>query len=580
MRFLAATILLCVSFLANAALSEAEKNLLSSSISADRAAEMGKANDAAGLARIIALGDPGLVSSFGRAMPRVEPLPPAIESQVLAHFDDPRVGAALRAMAIRYQTRALFNRFYAVAEKAYQDRDPVFEYLLRTDQPGIDEAVLKLAPRFPTRGPGSLNPALDFLGKRKYPGAVDALIAALGADDRGNGYSPALSLLLHYERMHGDGRLIDTGYKQARSQLDAALKDPPAAVARLRREENTSAYYKRAGELYPLAADAAKVRADPPRYLEAQAKYVAGLDAFAATLDDARVDVLVAFEYTGLGMFALLRANDPKAAVPFFEKAAKHGDPVGAVALADTLEQGLGDKPAAIRAYQAALAAATEEKGHVGPFGTMGDPKNEFWRAWFSAEIEYLQTGKPFRGRVSEPAITGFWGFVQSSKISMSIYSRIFNEATPPRPTVTTPARNPASAPGHASFGIVDDGLFRSDWEKVAGKYRSAAAPEQAGWLGQLPASRMSLVVSMRELSALGDPAAILSQLAHDDPSGFWTTIILGTVDYHESHGRDGALDDGVATYLPGMAAPAQPNPLAVAAKRFMQSRDMRVRAK
>ncbi len=90
----------------------------------------------------------------------------------------------------------------------------------------------------------------------------------------------------------------------------------------------------------------------------------------------------------------------------------------------------------------------------------------------------------------------------------------------------------------------------------------------------------MSLLISIGEVSALDDPAAILSRLARDDPSGFWTAIIMGTVDYHESHDRDDALDDGVAVLLPGMAAPTKPKPLAVAAKRYMQSQGLRVAEK
>jgi hypothetical protein len=34
---------------------------------------------------------------------------------------------------------------------------------------------------------------------------------------------------------------------------------------------------------------------------------------------------------------------------------------------------------------------------------------NAFWREWLAAEVGYLRTGKPFAGRVSEPAIAGFW---------------------------------------------------------------------------------------------------------------------------------------------------------------------------
>ena len=582
MRIIFAAILAGLSLSVNAALSEAEKNLLTSSISVDSAAQMGKANDAEGLARIIALGDANLVSSFSRAMPRADPLPPAIESLIVKHFDDPRVGAALRAMAIRYQTRALFDLFYTAARDTYQNRDPVFEYILRTDQPGIEEAILRLSPRFPTTT-FSPYPALAFLGARKYLGAVDPLIAALALDDRGNGTGPALYLLLHYdspevwrktsdgiERMHGEGKLTDNAYKRDRTEVDALLKDPQAAMARGRKEQNMKALNERRSQLYQVMSDANRLRSEPARYVEAQVKYLARLDEFASGLNDPWVNSEVARDYTNLGLYALLTANDPKAAVTFLDKAAKGRDGLGAVALADTLEQ-LGDKAAAIRAYQAALTVANDTSVLPKPFGTPvpGDNMNEFWRSWFTAEIDYLRTGRTFRGPVTEPAITGFWSFVQLSRSNVSTYFQALSSA-----------RVVTSTPGYGAMGLTSNVLTREDWPAVAEIYRNASRPEQAQWLAQFPASRISLLIAMREISALGDPAAILSGFARHDPSGFWTTIVMGTVAYHESHGRDGALDDGVAKLVPGMAAPGQPNPLAVAARRYLQARGLRVAEK
>jgi hypothetical protein len=64
--------------------------------------------------------------------------------------------------------------------------------------------------------------------------------------------------------------------------------------------------------------------------------------------------------------------------------------------------------------------------------------------------------------------------------------------------------------------------------------------------------------------------------LKRNDPGGYWTTIILGTIAYHEAHGRDGALEDGVADAMTGMAAPGSPNALALAARQYLQSRGLR----
>lgn len=320
----------------------------------------------------------------------------------------------------------------------------------------------------------------------------------------------------------------------------------------------------RRGELSGAMNEAARLRSEPARYIEAQAKYLRSLDAFAAGLEDPWVDYDIAREYTSLGLFALMRANDPGAAVRFLEKAAKGGEAVGAVAFADTLEQGVNDKPGAIRAYQAALARATKPSGPISPFGGPGYPLEEFAEAWFTAEIEYLRTGKPFRGRVSELAIQGFWSFIMSSSSNTSTYGQVLSTAV-------------ISTPAYGSYGLGNTLSTRAEWPDVAEMYRKASRPESASWLAQFPKSRMSFIVTMREVSALGDPAAILSRLARDDPSGYWTTILLGTVAYHETYDRDGALDDQVAKLLPGMAAPGNPNPLAVAARRYTQSRGLRV---
>ena len=87
-----------------AALTEEEKGLLEGTISAAQATERGRAADARALERIVALGDPQLVQSFDRGMQfaRIERMPPDIEALVVAHFDDARVGAALRALTPRY----------------------------------------------------------------------------------------------------------------------------------------------------------------------------------------------------------------------------------------------------------------------------------------------------------------------------------------------------------------------------------------------------------------------------------------------------------------------------------------------
>ena len=302
----------CASLHASAALTEAEKNLLTSSISAESATQMGKANDAVGFARIIALGDPELVTSFSRGMNHAEPLPPAIESQIVAHFDDPRVGPRCGRWRFAISREPSSNASIRPRR--------------RHTRTGIRSSI------HPAHGPtrhrrGNPSPVAEVSGvnvlalpgtaisrQAQSPGAVDPLIAALALDDQGKGTGPALYLLLHYdspevlrktseavERMHADGRLTDNAYKRDRSELDTALKNPDGEATRHRREGHGGVSAAR-GELNPLSAEAFHLRSDPPRYIVAQATYVAALDAFATKLGDPAVTAQVSFEYMRLGM--------------------------------------------------------------------------------------------------------------------------------------------------------------------------------------------------------------------------------------------------------------------------------------
>ena len=141
--------------------------------------------------------------------------------------------------------------------------------------------------------------------------------------------------------------------------------------------------------------------------------------------------------------------------------------------------------------------------------------------------------------------------------------AQALGDATPPRATVTVKVRPPppsSVSTFHAvAIGSFDDSTVRGDWEKVAQSTRNATGPEAAEWLAKLPPSRMSLLVSLWEVSALDDPAAILSQMARDDPSGFWTAILLGSVDYHESHGRDGPSTTVSRTFFRAWLHPVSP---------------------
>lgn len=556
---------------AAAPLTEAEKQLLNSSMSASTAEEYGKASDAAGLERIIAIGDPDLVRTFDTGMQRsrIEVMPPAVEALVVKHFDDPRVGTALRGMQPRYQARALFDLHYARLKATYRSDEPSFQQILRTDQPGVDEPLLQIAARFPV-GPYQFNAALTFVGMRKHASAVPALLATLGANkDQPTG---AVYLLANYpsaevwrqtlaqlDRLRGEGRLTEGAYGAARRQIDPLLANPDVAIARLKGQEELARFAKKRDALVPQAALIEPLKKSAPRqYVEQQARYLEQLDAIAAETGDEGA-YQVAVEYGRLGLFTRFLLREPALAMRFLEKSAKGHDLIGQVALADTFQFEMRDTAAAIRAYQQALATASEPKprGRNVPYGQPGTSMNEFWKAWLAEEIEYLRTGKPFQARVAEPVIRGFWE-------AMGVWKR---EAVPVFPEWPAPMTYISRLSAAGAAGPVIAARRESE-------LKTLDRNELPARLARVPASRLALFITLRFISAAPDADTTLRELKRNDPSGYWTTLALGTVAFYEGRGdagRDEASRNGLVDAMPGMLMPERPNVLATAAQRYLK---------
>ena len=566
---------------AGAQLTESEKQLLRGSISTDSARAAGKAGDATVLERIVELGDPGLVQSFGYGIQttNVYVLPPQVEAVVIKHFDHPKVGAALRALPGRYASRALFDLHLARIKASYRSDEPSFEQIVRTEQAGVDEEILAVAGKFPSRN-GQLSGAANFLGRRRHAGAIPLLLAAIGP-----GYEPpyntslyntALDLLLAYpseevwrkaaaelERVKGEGKVRDDQYTHARRKLDPMLADPAAVLARLRSNDAWEQFMERRKALAPLADEAnALYKTSPREYPAARSRYLEAEEALAREFRDERIDSHIAYSWGQLGIYVRFLLGDPRGAVRYLERGAKR-ELIAQVVLADTYQLALKDSAAALKAYERALDTATRQAAGVHrdtPPLAPGRVVTAFWKSWLAAEVEYLRTGKPFTGRVPEPVIVGFWDVVADHGRLASIF---FPQWASPQhlPQMAYSARGAPRAPTWAS---VEYGLAHMDRETLGAR------------LAQAPSSRFALLVTLRYISALPRQDAILKELARSDPSGYWTTIALGTVAFHESTAarRDEALATGVAEAMPGMAA--KPNVLATAARQHMQSRALR----
>jgi hypothetical protein len=339
-------------------------------------------------------------------------------------------------------------------------------------------------------------------------------------------------------------------------------------LARRRSSEAAALFMQRRGTLAPSDAQLAELRKGDPRgYAEARSRRLAQELEIAAEIRDSRVDYQVAMGYRDLGLHVRFALKDPKAALPFLEQAARGLDLMGQVALADTYQLALNDKAYALRAYRLALETASAPQGvrDFTPYAQLDSPMNRFWREWLAAEIAFLETGKPFAGRISEPAISGFW---QAAGFWGGVVASAFPEW--PQGPDAMAFRFPQS--GGAITGV-------PTWQGIEASARALERPDLAAALQRTPATRIALILTLRPISLLADPKAILAELARNDPSGFWTTVALGTVAWHESgdpERRDLALRNGVAERMPGMARPGQPNALAQAARQQLKARALR----
>ena len=593
-RVFVAAVCLALAFAARADLTDAERKLLQNAMTTNTAHEAGKRADAATLERMVALGDPDLVRAFGSGMDvaRVKQMPPDIEAIVIAHFDDPRVGAALRAMPARYQTRQLFDLHYARVQAAYKADEPSFKEILRTDQPGIEDALLRVADKFPA-GTDELPPVMLFVAQRHHPAVVPQLIASIDRGYKVLGsvapiHNRAMSLLLEYpdpvvwrrasdelERLKREGRVTDAAYAAGRRQLDYALADPATTLARMKARDARTAFDQRAASLAATAIRIDAVKDENLRlYATEQSKYLARLDEIARETGSDSVKYDVAGQYFQLGLLVRFRLREPREAAALFAKGAEYHHALSQVALADTYQLGLGDRNAALAAYERALAEAkTSTDGRIfWPYARIGDSHNNFWQAWLAHEIEFVRSGKPFRGPVPEKVITGFFDVIYGNANGF-IEAMAEDAQVELRPV-------PAFAMNMKMAAMQRVAPPPRDWEEVAASLERVQRAGLAQKLDQLPASRLWFFVALRPASAL--PAGdMLRFFARNDPSGYWTTCLLGTVRFLDAQGaqrQELAVRTGTAQLVPGIAAAGKPNALSSAASQFLASRGLRIK--
>jgi tetratricopeptide (TPR) repeat protein len=137
-----------------------------------------------GLQALIERRQPKLIEYYGSFFGgwSYSKLSPGIEALVTRNMNDPAIGPALLRLTrnAKYQTRRLFDLLGARIAGAPSPDWVALSAIPRTDLPGVESEILKLAERFPA-GQFDEDSAtvLRFFGERKYAPAVPFLLAVM-----------------------------------------------------------------------------------------------------------------------------------------------------------------------------------------------------------------------------------------------------------------------------------------------------------------------------------------------------------------------------------------------------------------
>ena len=550
----------------------------------ENAVTAGRRADAAALQKIVESGDRSLVSWFGRGMQLADiDWSPEIEAIVIARFADPKVGDALRAMPGRYHTRQLYDLHRARVVAAYDRSEPSIGQLVNTDLQGIEEDLLVLGRKLP-RNPGRLDGYTEFVALRRHPAAIPLLfetMESLSEDPRVSDANPAVVALLWYpsieiwqraaakfEAMNTAGRLTTAQYRNTKFWLDRQLHDPQTWLTAQHRAVANQEYLRRTRALDFSKGRRAEMKlADPAAYVREEEPILDAKNSIAREIGDPIVARSPAQEYFHLGLHARFRAADPSAALRLFARAAERGVEIADFATADTYQFDLNDRARAIAFYQRALAASRKPPSADNAFPLYekaGSRVNAWWQAWLAQEISYLRTGRAFSGTIGQAEIGGFFEVMLEKSVYVTgVFAPEF--------------RVPNTRHIMTARGERVGGTWSAARDQVIGMKRETLQSR----LDALPSSRLALMMALRHVSALPDADAIVAYFARNDPSGYWSTCVFGTVAYLDSLGerrRDEAVRNESAELLPGMTVDEVPRPLSVAAARYMKARNLRAK--
>ena len=137
-----------------------------------------------GLQELIKRRQPKLIEYYGQFFGgwSYSQLSPGVEALITQNMNDPVIGPTLLRLTqnAKYKTRKLFELLEARIARASRPDWVALSAISRTDLPGIEADILKLAERFPASQFDKDSIAvLRFFGERKYAPAVPFFLAVL-----------------------------------------------------------------------------------------------------------------------------------------------------------------------------------------------------------------------------------------------------------------------------------------------------------------------------------------------------------------------------------------------------------------
>jgi len=392
---------------------------------------------------------------------------------------------------------------------------------------------------------------LRFIGVRREQGGVADVLRMLGETQF---YRRALAILIAFdspdvwkqardevEQLKQQGVLNDGQYQFARMRLDEMIANPDKHFAEKKRQER-----EREFDAKKLAQNAKKTKVqelkDGPaeKYIAAHVEFLNSQERLAQEYSDLRHAVglrsEIGNEYLILGNLFRFPLKQPDKAIELYTKAEQLGGGIASFFIADAYEFDLRDTPKALEVYQRMLQQMRKAPAYY------SDAEASFakWgQAWLTHQIEYLRTGRRFRGRVGYDDIEG---------AALLLYAPMQGDP----------------------FDLAPLDREVTDAQRTATIDRNAVAKK----LDSLPPSGLTLLRTISFATLLPDADAILRYLARHDPAGYASACFFGMVDMFD---RPAGANRFPAQMFPGLGLPptGAANPLRRAVARFDKERNI-----